>query len=425
MSNLVTLAELKNFLSIKPSNTEEDGRLSNVITQVSSLVGSYCGRTFAANNYVEYYDGGISAVFVENPPINRVDEVAQFDGKEYQILGCPGTLGQPIVIEGQTHSVNNVGSPLLKTRVKKFNKSSVRLDGSSYLTVSESDDWDFGVDSFTIETFARFDSTSSGTQAIMSSGSSSNNWSLSIDFDTNGLQFTATSNGVESINVSQGANTGYVDNQFHHFALVKEDSVINLYRDGTSLASLSSSNSIPKYSEGLAIGANYDASEKLTGYLDDLRISHVARYTSNFTAPSYPTLIDEDTRLMLRFDGPNNTNSITDSSRRVNDFTFYPNTGEISFDTGEGSGTPRLGFFNPKQFYNYPRGIRVTYNGGYSTIPEDLKLAVFEMSKIIYKGSAGTQSSRFQGESKDSYNLGVDDFPPQVRRVLNLYRLIN
>ena len=423
MSNLVNLNEIKSFLKIKTANTEEDGRLSNIATQVSTMVSSYCGRTFEANNYTEYFNGGISSVFIENPPINRVDEVAHFDGVDYKLLGCPGTSGQPISVEGQSHNITRVGDPKFKTRVKKFNRSSLRLDGSSYLLVEDSEDWNFGVDSFTIELFARFDDTSTGTQTIISSGDSSDNWSLEIDFDSLGFNFSATSSSVQTISLSEGS-ASYNNNEFYHLTLSKDDNNLQLFKNGTSVASLTTANSIPQYSEGLVIGAAYDYSNKIVGYLDDLRISHVARYSSNFTAPTYPTLIDEDTKLMLRFDGPNNTNTIEDVSRRVNEFSFFPTTGEVSFDTGDGAGTPRLGFFNPKQFYNYPRGIRVTYNGGYASIPEDLKLATLEMIKVIYKGESGTASSRFQGESRDSHKLGIDEFPPQVRRILNLYRLI-
>ena len=162
----------------------------------------------------------------------------------------------------------------------------------------------------------------------------------------------------------------------------------------------------------------------MTGYLDDFKISHIAEYTSNFTAPTYPTRIDENTKLMLRFDGANNTNVIADVSRRVNQFSFYPVTGEITFNTGNGGGTEALGFFRPLKFYNYPKGVKVTYNGGYTTIPSDLKLATLEMVKVIYKGRSGSESVRMQGEDISSHKLSLDGFPPQVRRVLNLYRLI-
>ena len=143
MANLVSLAEIKDFLVIKVINTDEDGRLANIATQVSSLVESYCGRIFAANNYTEYFDGGISSVFVAYPPLNRVDEVSHFDGKDYVILGGPGVNGEPIITDGTSHSITNVGNPVLSTRVKKFNRSSLKLDGSSYVQTDSTEDWNF------------------------------------------------------------------------------------------------------------------------------------------------------------------------------------------------------------------------------------------------------------------------------------------
>ena len=106
MSQLISLSEIKDFLSIKPANVDEDGRLSNIAVQVSSLVASYCGREFSANTYTEYFDGGKASVFVTNPPINYVSEVAHFDGSDYLLLGGPDSSGQPIIIEGKSHNMS-------------------------------------------------------------------------------------------------------------------------------------------------------------------------------------------------------------------------------------------------------------------------------------------------------------------------------
>jgi hypothetical protein len=358
MPNLVTLPEIKDFLVIKVVNTDEDGRLANIATQVSSLVESYCGRVFAANNYTEYFDGGISSVFVAYPPLNRVDEVSHFDGKDYVILGGPGVNGEPIITEGTSHSLTNMGNPILSTRVKKFNRSSLRLDGSSYIQTDSTIDWDFGVDPFTIETQVRFDNVSS-KQTIVSSGSSTNYWELQVDMLDDGAKFLVVQNGIETVNVSQGSNTGYSANQFYHMAVVRDSNAIKIYRNGTSIASVNTSVSIPNFNTGLSIGTGQAS---LSGYLDDFKISHISEYTSNFTAPTFPTRIDENTKLMLRFDGANNTNTIADVSRKVNDFSFYPITGEVTFNTGYGGGTEALGFFRPLKFFNFPKGVKLSHN---------------------------------------------------------------
>ncbi len=417
MSQLISLPEIKDFLSIKPANVDEDGRLSNIAVQVSSLVTSYCGREFLANTYTEYFDGGKASVFIANPPINYVSEVAHFDGRDYLLLGGPDSNGQPIIREGQSHAISYSGNPIVKTRVKKFGRSSLRLDGSSYLIANSNEDWDLGVDDFTIEMYARFDALS-GTQSLMKSGNTTHYWDFGVDFASNGLYFKVVANGIETCNVRQSNTTGYSANQFYHLAVTRDDVNFYLAREGSILTTASNTVNIPNYGTGVNIGVG------LTGYLDNIRVTHDAKYTTAYTTYQYPPAADSSTKLLIRFDGSNNTNSFMDLSRTVNQYAFYKITGEINFDTGEGGGTPELGFFRPLKFRNYPNGVRVIYNGGYSAVPEDLKLAVLEMVKVVYKGRSGSDRVSFQGESSQSYKLSVDDFPPQVRRVLNLYRLV-
>lgn len=82
MVALVTLAEVKDYLTI--SSTNQDAKLSNLITYVSDLVENYCSRHFtAANVTYEYANGGLSYIFVNRPPINNVYSLAEYDGTQY------------------------------------------------------------------------------------------------------------------------------------------------------------------------------------------------------------------------------------------------------------------------------------------------------------------------------------------------------
>ena len=199
----------------------------------------------------------------------------------------------------------------------------------------------------------------------------------------------------------------------------QQNDTFYLAREGSILTTGINSVSIPNYGSGVGIG------KTVTGYIDNVRITHDAKYTASYTTYNFPPAADSATKLLMRFDGSNDTTSFSDLSRTVNQYAFYKVTGEITFDTGDGGGTPELGFFRPLKFRNYPNGVRVIYNGGFTEVPDDLKLAVLEMVKVIYKGRSGSDRVSFQGESSQNYKLSVDDFPPQVRRVLNLYRLVN
>ena len=126
MSQLISLAELKDFLSIKDSNTTEDGRLSNIISQVSSLISSYCGREFEPRVYTEFHNGGSPSIFLKNPPINQMLELSQFSGSSYSVLGNPGPNGEPIASSTQPKQIitSNVS---FNTRSKKFGEASAEL----------------------------------------------------------------------------------------------------------------------------------------------------------------------------------------------------------------------------------------------------------------------------------------------------------
>lgn len=421
MAVLVNLLEIKEFLKIKLDNDSEDDRLSSINTYVSQLIESYCGRTFSSNTYTEYSNGGIASIFVKNPPIISVHEVAHYDGETYTVLGGPGPHGQQIEIEGSSHLITTQGSAKTTKRIKKFGSSSLLLNGSdSYLSVPSSDDFNFEGEPFTIEFYLRPKALNNFT--VMSRGTSANDyWEFGYD-NSNGVFFKTVESGVET-NYVEG--TTLTANTFTHVSLVRDDSTFKLYKDGTQMgATITSSNVIPSPSSSLEIGRrSYDTSNYYDGYVDELRVSWIDRYSSNFTPLNYPLSSDEDTKLLLHFNEGANKTDIYDYSRKVNEYIWYPDSGEVTIDAGRGSGTPELGFFSPRKFKNYTNGIRLMYTGGFSSIPADLKLATLEMVKVLYKGREGTKSVRLQGDDSTSLDLALDGFPPQVRRVLNLYRL--
>jgi hypothetical protein len=88
--------------------------------------------------------------------------------------------------------------------------------------------------------------------------------------------------------------------KWHHVAGVfnAESGDMRLYLDGTTLAESTGFESTLKYStEGLIVG------EDLTGFVDEIRISDVPRYTgSDFSVPSSPFTCDEYTRALWHFD---------------------------------------------------------------------------------------------------------------------------
>ena len=417
---LVTLLEIKEFLKIKLDNDSEDDRISSINTYVSSLIESYCGRTIRANSHTEYFNGGVASVFIKNPPILSVHEVSHFNGESYTMLGGPGAHGQQVVVEGSSHSVGFSSNAKTTTRVKKYGTSSLLLDGASNISIGSSEDFDFEGEPFTVEAYFR--SKDLADAALISrSDDEDNYWELAYNNST-GIYFKTVEGGVET-NYAEG--TTISANTFTHIAVVKSDSDIKIFKDGIQAGTaLPTSNAVPTLSSSLDIGRINQTDKKyFNGHIDELRISWIDRYSSNFSENLSTLSSDEDTKLLLHFNDGNNKRATQDYSRAVNEYVWYADSGEVSFDTGLNSGTPKLGFFNPTKAYNYTNGVKVSYRGGYATVPSDMKLAALEMIKVLYKGREGAKSVRLQGDDSTSHDLAVDGFPPQVRRVLNLYRI--
>jgi len=119
---------------------------------------------------------------------------------------------------------------------------------------------------------------------------------------------------------------------------------------------------------------------------------------------------------------PDGTQINTKANSNTAQFMWYSDTGEISRDASVGSGFLEINITKPKVFRNYPKGVRVEYNGGFDTIPADLKLATYDYIKSIWKGIDSEMVS-FQGETIRAFPNSAN-FPPHIRRILSLYRII-
>ena len=80
------------------------------------------------------------------------------------------------------------------------------------------------------------------------------------------------------------------------------------------------------------------------------------------------------------------------------------------------------------RYQNWPKGVgsvKVVYTGGYSEVPADLKLAVFDLITYYYKDEHKQRQTiagatlQNQGSSSQRMNVG---FPDHIKRVLDLYK---
>ena len=83
---------------------------------------------------------------------------------------------------------------------------------------------------------------------------------------------------------------------------------------------------------------------------------------------------------------------------------------------------------NGGHYQNWPRGVgsvKVVYTAGYSVVPEDLKLAVFDLVtyylKDEHKERRSIAGASVQNQASTSQRNNVS-FPDHIKRVLDLYK---
>ena len=178
------------------------------------------------------------------------------------------------------NDLETVGNAQVSTVQSKWGTTSMGFDGTG--------DWLFQIDrpalrlgtaAFTIEMWVY--RSASGTYGLISKGTSTTGWSVSLN---------ASNQVVFSFAASSFNSTGTVAaTTWTHVAVVREGTgtnqtkiYINGTNDGTGTVATDFSGTDVMY-----VGADRVAGSAFNGYIDDLRVTNgYARYTANFTAPT-------------------------------------------------------------------------------------------------------------------------------------------
>tara|TARA_R100001377_G_C3125484_1_gene87453 strand:- start:12 stop:626 length:615 start_codon:yes stop_codon:yes gene_type:complete len=194
--------------------------------------------------------------------------------------------GQAIDSAAQNNLVLN-GNAKLSTGQAKFGDTSLVLDGSGDWAYVYPQVFKFGTGDFTIEFQMRFAAVANVTIASFLSATNASNLAPHIYLEGNAsLRYYVGSIG----SVITGATISA--NQWYHIAVSRSGTSTKLFVDGTQSGSTySDSNNYvagPLVLGGYGYPAVDTGGSNMNGFIDEIRISKFARYTSNFTAPSEP-----------------------------------------------------------------------------------------------------------------------------------------
>lgn len=431
----VTLAQVKSYLSI--NSDTHDGTLANIISYATGVVEHYIGQQVLANNYTEVFDGGQTSVFINRLPLSNVFEVTEFDGIEHQTLEDPTTIGMPNVQDTDELTLTFNNDAHLNSRIKRFGKSSLQVASADFVEGTVPNQVKFEEGDFTVEMFIRVDGASLPEQEIFSiNGDASNHLKFSCN-GTSGLKIVGTVDG--SAATVKGANTLIQTQQFARREFAHVAASFNSTSQQMFL-SYNGNNIVTTGGDSYAVSnnsftANVLIGKDFVGFIDEVRISDKARYSGDFTPPDQRFRPDQDTVTLIHFDGKNGATEAKDVHAAINEYSFSRDSGEVTRDTGDLGITgnyptvsrsyPALTMGGPPKFQPYPSGVKVVYRAGYESteVPYDLQVATLDMVKLFHKQDQEKKGFSFEGERGDKYAL-AGNFPPHIRRILDLYRLI-
>tara|TARA_R100001594_G_scaffold135601_1_gene177406 strand:+ start:1538 stop:4195 length:2658 start_codon:yes stop_codon:yes gene_type:complete len=342
------------------------------------------------------------------------------------LLHCDGENSGGTFMDdsGRLHTIIGNGNVHTDTSVKKFGTASAQFDGTGdYLQVAANGDWDVGTGDFTIDCWV-YTSTTAGAGYILETrdGSNLNNFALYRSGDE--VHYYAQGG---SIQIDSGA--ALTVDTWHHIALVRDGSDVELFVDGVSKGTVTDANDY-QGAAPLLIGARYSDEHYWTGYMDEFRWSKgVARWDAAFTPETsaydfVPSLIVGGQVLI-------NDNAAGSSSGKLYVVSGSVKAGDINADTGGTFDAPNgLTFISPigsnvwrstGGTINHNDGlVKISNIGGIATNCQvdgtgannfyDLEIAMDTGNKVEFTGTPTiidndlyVTSGRFQGNGATQY----------------------
>jgi len=267
--------------------------------------------------------------------------------------------------------------------------------------------FNFSAANFTIEGWVNLGTVGGGV--LWSSGQTfnANGWSFGVGggislFYLNGSNYTLSNNPLLPYPA--------VDNSWHHVAMVRNGTAMQVFVDGKVVATDMNMPTMPYQSNlPFAIGSIYCTNSFASGagmkntLIDEVRVSNVARYTPNtVVVPTSAFTSDAFTSLLLHLDG-----SLTDSSS--NNFTVTTDnspsyvTGEFNQGASITSGVSNYPYLNASSHSEFTFGtgafsielwVKATSGGilatsGVNGVSQDWNLTLDSNGALHFYGHSG------------------------------------
>ena len=266
---------------------------------------------------------------------------------------------------GNSRTIGGGGVTLPTTSLARFYGQAAYFNGSAQLTIANvSNIFDFGTGDFTVELWARPDSTS-GDQYILSwECPGPNAGHAGFNIYNGNWRLGAFNNDLT------GGNTGLAAGQWVHLAMARQGTTLRTFINGVLQNSFTNSSNFSATTD-LTLGKYAgNANLRFAGYMNDFRVyKGVAKYTSSFTPPTLANL-----------EAAAGTDSLFDSPDNYDDGTNIGGNFAVlnPFDKSGNAGT-------------YSNGnLSLTKGSGYCTAKSNIGMKSGKWYCEVLRGSGNT-----------------------------------
>ena len=336
--------ELVNNYIIKTTNESGAFTVNEFIRNFTIAYGNEVGTFAAGDNAVvrklAYKYGTTNGQGFFNP-----GQVIRSRNTKAEVIGYSqarrivflGKMGRCLSTGEDYHNFGFQNNAQLDTAQKKFGTASLLLDSATtdyVATLTTSSEFGFGSGAYTIECYIRLTDVT-GNKTVFDMRTADPQVAPYLYVDGANLKYNINGSDVIT-SAALSADTWY------HVAISKSGSTTKLFVDGLQSGG--------DYADGntyvsplpVRIGADRTAANGFDGHIDEFRISNTARYTANFTPRAGIFQGDNNTKLLVHFDGADaqtytedwsGTSNWTDGDQFANDAIL-----ETSRLTGSPSG---------------------------------------------------------------------------------------
>lgn len=184
-------------------------------------------------------------------------------------------------LSDSAHTITNNSSVTLSTTTPIAGLKSANFNGSNYLSMTDSPDWDFGTADFCIDAYVYFNALG-GQRMIL--GRNSTVWPEFYE-DSSGSNFLTVYFDSASRTSSQSVTTG----AWYFCSIERVSGVSRLYVDGTQV--LSYSTDLRDYNGGgnaFNLGKDWTAIDFFNGLMTMVRVTKNSRYKGTHVVPTDP-----------------------------------------------------------------------------------------------------------------------------------------